>query len=137
MAQVTINAHVYCGTIIKLRRVIQNKRRGVLSSGVLFLHDNARPHTAARTRQLLEQLQWEFFEHPSYSHNLAPSDFHLFLHLKRFLAAERFSSNDDVKTAVQHWVKTVGADFFDEGIKKLVPGYDKMSVWVAIISRSS
>jgi hypothetical protein len=29
----------------KLRRVIQNKRRGMLTSGAVFLHDNARPHT--------------------------------------------------------------------------------------------
>jgi hypothetical protein len=45
--------------------------------------------------------------------------------LKRFLAAERFSSDDEVKTAVQHWVKTLAADFFDEGIQKLVPRYDR------------
>jgi hypothetical protein len=38
----------------------------------------------------------------------------------RFLAAERFSSDDEVKTAVQHWVKTLVADFFNEGIQILV-----------------
>jgi hypothetical protein len=37
--------------------------------------------------------------------------------------AEGFSSDDEVKTAMHHWVKTV-ADFFDEGIQKLVPRYD-------------
>jgi hypothetical protein len=56
--------------------------------------------------------------------DLVPSDFHLFLHLKRFLVAERFNCNDEVRTAVQHWVKTA-ADFFDDGIQKLVPRYDK------------
>jgi hypothetical protein len=90
-----------------------------------LLHDNARQHTAARTGQLLEQLQWEVFEHPPYSPDLAPSDFHIFLHLKRFLAAERLSSDDEVKTAVQLWVKTLAADFLDEGIQKLVSRYDK------------
>jgi hypothetical protein len=45
----------------------------------------------------------------------------LFLHLKRFLAAERFSSDDELKTALQHWVKTLAADFIDKGIQKLVP----------------
>jgi hypothetical protein len=70
---------------------------------------------------LLTKLQWEVFEHPPYNLNLAPSDFHLFLYLKIFLAAEGFSSKDEVKTAVQHWVKTLAADFFDEGIQKLVP----------------
>jgi hypothetical protein len=43
---------------------------------------------------------------------------------ERFLAAERFSSDDEVKTAVQHWVRTLTADFFDEGIQKLMPRYD-------------
>jgi hypothetical protein len=45
----TINADVTFETLRKLRRAIQNKRRSLLSYGVLLLHDNARPHTAART----------------------------------------------------------------------------------------
>jgi hypothetical protein len=49
----------------------------------------------------------------------------LFSPTYRFLAAELFSSDDEVKTTVQHWVKTLAADFFDEGIQKLVPRYDK------------
>jgi hypothetical protein len=44
-----------------------------------------------------------------------------FLIKKRFLAAERFSSDDEVKTAVQQWA----ADFFDEGIQKRMPRYYK------------
>ena len=43
----TINVDAYCETVRKLRRVIQNKRRGMLSSGIVLLHDNPRPHTAA------------------------------------------------------------------------------------------
>ncbi|GFV18768.1 histone-lysine N-methyltransferase SETMAR [Trichonephila clavipes] len=35
----TINAAAYCATLTKLRRAIQNKRRGLLMSGVLLLHD--------------------------------------------------------------------------------------------------
>jgi hypothetical protein len=51
--------------------------------------------------------------------------FVFFLHLKRFLAAELFSSDDEVKTAVRHWIRTLATDFFDEGIQTLVPRYDK------------
>jgi hypothetical protein len=46
----TIKSEVYCGTLKKLRRAIQNKKHGMLTSGAVFLHDNAHPHTAARTR---------------------------------------------------------------------------------------
>jgi hypothetical protein len=30
-----------------------------------------------------------------------------------------------VKTYVHNWVKTLAADFFEEGMQKLVPRYDK------------
>jgi hypothetical protein len=41
-------------TLNNLRRAIQNKRCGMLTYGVVLLHDNALPHTAGRTRALLE-----------------------------------------------------------------------------------
>ena len=55
----TTNADAYRATVRKLRRAVQNKRRGMLSSGIVLLRDNARPHTAARTAQLLQHFRWE------------------------------------------------------------------------------
>jgi transposase len=46
----------------------------MLTYGVVLLHDNAHPHTATRTRVLLEHFNWELFDHPSYSPDLAPSE---------------------------------------------------------------
>jgi hypothetical protein len=45
----------------KLHRAIQNKKRGMLTSSTVLLHDNAclRKSTAARTWALLEHLNWE------------------------------------------------------------------------------
>ena len=121
----TINADAYCETVRKLRWAIQNKRRGMLSSGIVLLHDNARPHTAARTAQLLQQFRWEVFDHPPYSPDLAPSDYHLFMHLKQWLASQSFEDDDRLKTGVTTWFKSLAADFFDTGIRKLVPRYQK------------
>jgi hypothetical protein len=45
---------------------------------VLLLHDNARPHTANKTYEMLQNFKGEVLEHPPYSPNLAPSNFHLF-----------------------------------------------------------
>jgi transposase len=47
----------------------------LLTSGVVFLHDNARPHKAALTRALLEHFNWELFDHPPYSPDHAPNDY--------------------------------------------------------------
>ena len=64
-----------------------------------MIHDNARPHTAAATQNLITTLGWEQFDHPPFSPDLAPSDFHLFLHLISFLAGLRLHDNE-VKEAV-------------------------------------
>ena len=59
------------------------------------------------------------------SPDLAPSDYHLFLHLKKFLGGKQFDDDDDLKDAVQKWLTSQAAAFCDEGVQKLVPRYDK------------
>jgi hypothetical protein len=48
------------------------------------IHDNTRPHTAEKTKKLLEKFGWENLDHSPYSPDLAPSDFHLFPTMKVF-----------------------------------------------------
>jgi hypothetical protein len=52
--------------------------------------------------------------------DLAPSDFHLFLHLKKHLAGKNFDDDDEVQEVVMTWFKGQAADFYDSGIQKLV-----------------
>jgi histone-lysine N-methyltransferase SETMAR len=118
----TVNTGIYCHTLKKLHHAVQNKRQGMLSQGVVMLH--ARPHTATATQDLTTTFDWEQFDHPPYSPDLAPSDFHVFLHLKTFLGGQRFH-NDEVKEPVNMWFASQAASFYDAGIKKLVPHYDK------------
>jgi histone-lysine N-methyltransferase SETMAR len=121
----TINSDVYCETLKKLRRAIQNKRRGMLSRGIVLIHDNARPHTATATQELLTTFKWEQFDHPPYSPDLAPSDYHLFQHLKSFLESQRFHDDNEVKESVSMWLKSQAANFFNDGICRLAPRYQK------------
>jgi len=51
-------------TFKKLRHEIQNKRRGMLSRGIVFIHDNAFPHTANVTQQFLMDFDWEQLDYP-------------------------------------------------------------------------
>jgi histone-lysine N-methyltransferase SETMAR len=89
----TITSEVYCDTLKKLPRAIQNKRRGILTSGVVLLHDNAPSRTAARARALLKYSNCELFDHPHYSPDLAPSDYHLFTYLKNWLVSQCLKNN--------------------------------------------
>ena len=63
-------------------------------------------------------------EHPAYSPDLAPSDFHLFRSLKEALRGKRFSCDDDVKAAVHQWLRAQPKTFFAD-IKKLVGHWEK------------
>ncbi|KAJ4438157.1 hypothetical protein ANN_14096 [Periplaneta americana] len=120
----TVNADSYCETLRKLRRAIQNNRRGMLTAGVVLLHDNARPHTARRTPGVLTEFGWELFDHPPYSPDFAPSDFHVFLQLRKFLSSgERFGYDEELKTSVTRWFLSQAAEFYDRRIQKLIPRY--------------
>jgi len=79
----TVNSVQYSEMLsTELKPAIRTKRRGLLSSGVLLLCDNARPHTAIHTLQTLVKLGFTVLEHPAYSPDLAPSNYHLFGPLK-------------------------------------------------------
>jgi hypothetical protein len=58
----------------------------------------------------MQQQQWEVLEHPPYSPDLAPSDFHLFGPLKHHLSAEHFPDDEAVEREVTAWFRQpVGA----------------------------
>jgi len=97
----------------------------MLSRGVMMIHDSACPHTATAMQNLITTFGWEQFDLPPYSPDLVPSDFHLFLHLKSFLAGWRFHDDNEAKEAVTMCFALPAASFYDEGIQKLVQRYDK------------
>jgi len=92
---------------------------------VLLLHDNAQPHTAHATVNLLERWDWEILEHPPYSPDLLPSDFHLFPNMKKHLHAKRFKSHDDVKHEMQTWLPGQDPTFYQQGFEKWTSRLDK------------
>jgi transposase len=76
-----------------------------------LFHDNARPHTAAHTVATLRALKFEVLKHPPYSPDLAPSDFHLFGHLKEHMLGQNFADDNEVMEAVQSWLKATPKNF--------------------------
>jgi hypothetical protein len=47
------------------------------------------------------------------------------MHLKQWLASQRFEDDDRLKTGVTTRFKSLAADCFDTGRRKLVPPYQK------------
>jgi hypothetical protein len=63
------------------------------------------------------------FDHPLYSPDLAPINYHLFTYLKNCLGLQCFDNNDELMKGVKTWLSSEVADFFDTGT--LIPQYDK------------
>lgn len=101
----------------RLRSVIQNWWHGMLTSGIILLHNNACPYNAVHIAQKIKQFRWKRFEHPLYSPNPALSDFHCFLCFKKWLDYQRFNESEKLKAVVQNWLKSKAPDFYAQGIK--------------------
>jgi histone-lysine N-methyltransferase SETMAR len=116
------NSASYCEVLLKLRDAIRRKRAGQLARGVLFLHDNARPHTARATEERIQELQWELLEHPPYSPDLDPYDFRLLGLPKNQHSGKRFAGGEDIETEVRKWLRQQSKDFYAAGFEALVKG---------------
>lgn len=66
-----------------------------LSRGVIIMHDNVTLYTAGQTRLLLDDFQWDVFDHPPHSPDITPFNFNLFCQKKRDLDGVRFTSNKE------------------------------------------
>jgi len=103
----------------KVQAAYRSKKRGFPIRDVLLLHDNARPHSTALTHEKLAQMYWTAQEHPPYSPDLSPCDYHMFGHLKEALGGQRFDDDDEqVENFVRKWLHTHPPSFYDAGIKK-------------------
>ena len=68
---------------------------------------------------------FKLIEHPPYSPDLAPSDFHLFPKLKTSISGTHFQSDDDVIHAVDDFLNGQEKDFFKSGIECLKHRWQK------------
>jgi len=78
-----------------------------------LLHDNAPAHWALATQKKLAYLGFHFLDHPPYSPDLAPSDYHLFSGLKKQLKVRHFSSDADIIAAAETWLDGQYSNFFE------------------------
>jgi len=76
------------------------------------LHDNAPTHRTLATQKKLAYLGFQCLDHPPYSPDLAPSDYHLFPGLKKELKVRHFSSDAEVIAAAEIWLDGQLPDLF-------------------------
>lgn len=123
----TINSNVYIQQLTKLSDAIQAKRPEAANhKGVVFHHDNAKPHTCLVTRQKLLDLGWDVLSHPTYSPDLAPSDYHLFRIIQNSLNGKIFNNDNEVKSHLILFLDSKDQKFYEHGIMTLPERWKKV-----------
>jgi len=107
----TINAEYYSSPLVQLKDILKEKRRAKVTKGVMFLL-NTSAHRALATQKKLAYLGFQCLDHPPYSPDLAPQDYHLFSGLKTQLKGRHFSSDAEVIAAAETWLDGQHSDFF-------------------------
>ena len=108
-----VNSEKCISTLRTLKARLRRVRSGRDS---ILQHDNARPHTSRQTQDALAQLKLPALPHPAYSPDLAPSDYFLFLQLKKHLKGNHYDSDEEVVAAVRQWCREKSPD----GIRQLI-----------------
>ncbi|XP_071081533.1 histone-lysine N-methyltransferase SETMAR-like [Haliotis cracherodii] len=110
----SVTGAYYVELLRQLREQIKVTRRGKLTKGVLYHHDNAPAHTTLIAMAKIHECSFELLQHPPYSPDLAPSDYHLFP-----------QSDDDVITAVNNFLSDQEVDLYKCGIMALQHRWQK------------
>jgi hypothetical protein len=90
-------SQLYCETLKK--SALGHSEQKTWNANIQYStpHKNARPHTAARTRALLEHFNWELFDRPLYCPDFFPSDYHL----KNWFISQRCNNNEELMEGVK------------------------------------
>ncbi len=120
----TVDATLYCAQMNRLQVALKKERP--YRDKVQLLHDNARPHTAKKTQEKINELGWEVLPHPAYSPDLAPSDYHLFRSLSNHLENRHFDNRDQLQNDLEDFFRSKPASFYDHGIRQLPKRWEEV-----------
>jgi hypothetical protein len=115
--------NAYCNILRKLHKAIQWKQPGLLTKGVLLLHDNACPNTANKTNETLQNFKWEVLEHPPLlqATSICSALLNIIFRLNIFLSPD----DEAVEREVTAWFQQQPKEFYAAGFQGLVKQWDK------------
>ena len=95
--------------------------------GVIFIEylekgrtmHNAPSNTSNIAQTKEHELGFESLSYPPYPSDLAPSDYHLFLNLKKWLCRRRFELNEEVEWETERYFVGFDKSYYLEDIEKL------------------
>ena len=111
----------------------KSTRPGMLSDGIILLHDNTRTHTDNLVRDKLQRFGWET-QHLPYSPDLSPCDFHISGDLQKDIRGRRLHLDEEVQVWMRLWIHERPTSFYKTGIDRLISQCDKCIIVAAVIT---
>jgi histone-lysine N-methyltransferase SETMAR len=109
----------------RVNECLKEKRPHLVNrKGVVFHQDNARPHASEMTQQKIKEPNWEILDHPPYSPDLAPSDYHLIRSLQNHLNNKKFERFEKVNNAILAYFESKPRSLYKAEIEKLVTRWE-------------
>ncbi|UYV61928.1 hypothetical protein LAZ67_1007092 [Cordylochernes scorpioides] len=105
----TLNKNLYIAQLHRVNEAIQQKRPDLQVVNVA-----------------LQELEWEVLQHPPYSPDLAPTDYHLFRSMSEHMRGTTFDDKEDLKTWLNNFFDTRPGDIWRNGINKLVERWEEV-----------
>ena len=117
----TIDADLYCAQLDRMYAALGEKYPALINrKRVLLQQDNAKPHTARKTKEKIKNLEAiELLPHPAYSPDLAPSDYHLFRSMAHFLHGRSFNNVAEVENGCHEFFASKNKHWYRSGIAQL------------------
>ena len=113
----SIAAESYCNQLDNtIKNLAEKQPRLVNRDKTIPLHDNARPHTANRTQLKILELDLGTIDHPPYSPDLSPTDYHLFWNSNNFLRGIMPNSQQVVENVFRAFIGSRSPGFYAKGI---------------------
>jgi len=97
---------------VQLKDILKEKRRGKATKRVFFLHGSATAHPALAPQKKLAYLGFQCLDHPPYSPDLTPSEYHLFPGLKKTTESSPFFVRRGSHCCRGHLVGRTTLNFF-------------------------
>ena len=110
----TINSEYYITLLVCLKEEI-DKKQPQMKKKVLFHQDDTPCNKSIVTMAKLHELHFELLPHPTYSPDLASSNYWLFADLKRMLPGKKFGSNEEVISETEAYFEAKDKSFYKKG----------------------
>ena len=104
---------------MRLKKETTKKQPQMKKKKVLFYQDNAPCHKSIATMAKLYELHFKLLLHPPYYPDLAPSDYWVFVDLKRMLQGKRFGSNEEVILETEAYFEAKDKSSYKKGTELL------------------